>query len=84
MSLRVDKADDDPCDCILVDLQVFGPHTVGEHRREPCSGSWTFDPPCGGCINCLEAQAHYYRTGETTEDRAAAQRLVDIKIGGTA
>ena len=84
MTLRVNKADDETCDCILSATPEFGPHTVGEHRREPCPGSWTFDPPCGGCINCLEAQAHYYRTGETVEDRAAAQRAVDAQNGSKA
>lgn len=53
-----------PCDCILSDHPAFGPHTQEDHDKEPCKGTWTFDPPCGGCINCLAAQAYYYRSLE--------------------
>lgn len=51
---------DAPCRCLLSEHPDFGPHAVREHEEERCTGRWTFDPPCGGCINCLLAQAHYY------------------------
>lgn len=48
------------CDCILAQHPEFEGHKVSEHNDEYCPGSWTFDPPCGGCINCLAVQQHYY------------------------
>lgn len=36
-------------------------HFVAEHDYD--CGGWTFDPPCGGCTQCIIAQAFYYVTG---------------------
>lgn len=56
---------DVPCTCLLASEEVggFGEHLVREHDEEPCSGTWGWDPPCGGCINCILAQVHYYAEG---------------------
>lgn len=51
----------EPCGCILADHPEFEGHTNDDHLAESCSGRWTYDPPCGGCLNCLAAQAYYYR-----------------------
>jgi hypothetical protein len=48
------------CDCILATHPEFDGHTEGDHERERCTGRWTSEPPCGGCLNCLAAQAYYY------------------------
>jgi len=48
------------CDCLLKDHPGFEGHTQEDHDKERCTGSWSYDPPCGGCINCITAQAYYY------------------------
>lgn len=30
----------------------------GDSSRASCGG-WTYDPPCGGCYDCVEAQSMY-------------------------
>jgi hypothetical protein len=52
---------DQPCKCILATHPEFEGHLEREHAEEPCSGSWGWNPPCGGCINCIAAQAYYYQ-----------------------
>lgn len=49
------------CECILADHPEFEGHTNEDHQKSYCSGFWTSQPPCGGCINCLAAQGYYYR-----------------------
>ena len=54
--------DDDLCSCILADKEgPYAGHTDQDHEDEECSGRWTYEPPCGGCINCDAARAYYYR-----------------------
>lgn len=51
------------CDCILNDGEdspYYG-HTQADHETTACSGRWTSEPPCGGCINCDMARAYYYQ-----------------------
>jgi hypothetical protein len=43
------------CDCPAAE---YGPHSVYEHETESCGGQ-TFDPPCGGCIDCIARQVAY-------------------------
>lgn len=56
----------DICDCPLKDDPGYEGHTNTDHWNERCTGGWTFDPPCGGCINCAAAQAAYYDRKELT------------------
>lgn len=51
------------CMCQLQEHPSYAGHTGSDHESERCSGSWTFDPPCGGCINCDLARAVYYERG---------------------
>lgn len=46
-----------PCAC-LVALDQY-PHTIAEHDRT-WRGGWTWDPPCGGCFECVCQQIRYY------------------------
>jgi hypothetical protein len=62
-------ADYKQCDCMLVNNPSFGPHLEKEHTNERCSGSWGWDPPCGGCINCILAQAAYYEHKYYTKEQ---------------
>jgi hypothetical protein len=59
----VSTTDSTLCMCPLKDAPEYEGHTEAEHRDEQCTGGWTFDPPCGGCINCRAAQALYYGRG---------------------
>lgn len=47
------------CDCRFTEL-IWGPHKVGEHYTPKSCGGWTFNPPCGGCLQCVIAQYLYY------------------------
>jgi hypothetical protein len=54
------------CQCEALTVAGVGHYEV-DHDKERCSGSWGWDPPCGGCINCITAQAVYYRETERKE-----------------
>lgn len=50
------------CDCILSSPgSPYEGHIDADHEREQCQGTWTDEPPCGGCINCDMARAYYYQ-----------------------
>lgn len=60
---------DELCDCILSGPgSPYEGHTNADHDRERCSGRWTDEPPCGGCINCDMARAYYYEQQQRVED----------------
>lgn len=50
------------CDCIMSLDPEWEGHTVEDHDAEYCKAGWTLSgPPCGGCINCIQAQMYYYK-----------------------
>jgi hypothetical protein len=49
-------ADSGACTCIVAVYEY--PHTGPEHDAAYCGG-WTWDPPCGGCYDCIIAQIAY-------------------------
>ena len=62
------------CDCILNEGEEsywYG-HTQADHERQRCSGMWTYEPPCGGCINCDMARAYYYSERAKVEQDGAS------------
>lgn len=58
--MRFYRGEHGPCDCPMsLDLEHGDPHTLSDH--DGCGG-WGYDPPCGGCHDCVAAQwAHYDR-----------------------
>lgn len=46
--------EDRPCTCVAATHPEHGDgHSVAQHRLDSCH-AW---PPCGGCYDCLAAQA---------------------------
>lgn len=53
---------DDECGC--AEKYGFEPHTNREHERQSCGLSHTMNGPelpCGGCYDCMIAQAEHYK-----------------------
>jgi hypothetical protein len=54
------RHDSGPCDCPAYD-DAYGHHAAADHDRGSCGGI-SHPEPCGGCWDCLAAQAiHAYR-----------------------
>lgn len=65
---------DAPCTCPLVDDPEIGAHTELEHHQDSCGGI-SAPAPCGGCYDCLLAQAAHARR---TAARARQQLVLDV------
>jgi len=57
------KQNEETCDCAYGEVDG---HTRAAHLNDSCGG-WTFDPPCGGCYQCLAMQAAYYNREDTAD-----------------
>ena len=58
----------DHCDCLAA--KYYHTHDRAEHERSGCGVRWTEEgPPCGGCVDCLEASAYMREFSEELAGR---------------
>jgi hypothetical protein len=53
------------CECAANEGDAI--HVESDHKYD--CGGWTYDPPCGGCYQCIAAQVLYYRYLDEKENK---------------